>query len=208
MDESILVYTQFYTTHFTSVLILTWNLELSLGHRTGNALKCPRFNAKFQYSGFLPTKMILGTYCPSGERCLSVVSYCQWRKRSLVWRSNEMFVPSFHASHGFKWNWLWGFPVLTNEPNRARIHLMVPELDKLTTRFRTINSSSIDLWSSTSSAKAFFRAAREGKEGTQRRGPWFVVCVCGAGLTLAVWTILQVEDDHQRLVAETQAPFC
>lgn len=118
-----------------------------------------------------------------------------------------MFVPSFHASHVFKWNWLWDFPALTNEPNRARIHLMISWLDKLTTRFRTMKSSSVVLWISTSSEKIFFRAAREGKEGPQRRGPWFVTCVCGAGLTLAVWTILQVEDDHQRLVAETQAPF-
>lgn len=83
--------------------------------------------------------------------------------------------------HTSKWNWLWDFPAFTNEPNRARIHLMVTELDKLTTRFRTIKSSSIDLWSSSSSAKTFFRAAREGKEGTQRRGPWFVMCVCGGG---------------------------
>lgn len=29
----------------------------------------------------LPTKMILGTYCPSGERCLSVVSYCKGEKK-------------------------------------------------------------------------------------------------------------------------------
>lgn len=40
-----------------------------------------------------PTKMILGTYWPSGDRCLSVVSYC--RERTILAKCLNMFLGFF-----------------------------------------------------------------------------------------------------------------
>lgn len=70
----------------------------------------PDLQEKLDYR-LLPTKMILGTYCPSGERCLSVVSYCGWEKKSVNQNIGYILVIMWHERILYFMFWSELFPL-------------------------------------------------------------------------------------------------
>lgn len=126
--------------------------------------------------------MILGTYCPSGDRCLSVVSYCWWSTKTTSPYEETSQVQRIH---------------LRNDGSASdhRTHHQI-EGDKI------FISHSLDL-------HVFIKGLLEGCEGRKRGSrTWSLQeFSCWGGLTLAVAALVQMEDDHQGLVTETHTPL-